>query len=422
MNSIILSPYQQKILSRHLKSGNHPSIEHILFSMLINDSTYLFEHTITEQNFKILEKLKNYGLIEMFPHKYLSNSLEKIGNQFSSEMERRIRSGDDDERHRVVSLNNTSEDRFKLNEITRKSQERRSNILFSRKYYSQEIIEYEEFISAFRTNNNKLSKGVYSAFANIEGIHSLFNFLESNLFALLEAYDVNDSNRYSLSFMKKHWDNQLESILDDFEGELENQRNLFSLYGIDEKFLDKFPAKKFVYDYIDLLEAKLQLDASFQLSSEEGVPISIGLNSGKSVKVQNESILSNSKDNYHQVYQILLNEINFPKISSIDELMRLKENKNIVNFKKQIETWNEALANGELKELEKIKKSVSKANKSLERIEIRKSQNWVFFVSIPILAASVVTGIPFSVAPLAYTGLLKLDNVRLKRKYNWIIS
>ena len=196
----------------------------------------------------------------MFPNSYLNNSLKKIENQFSMEMERRIRMGDNDHRHRFVSMNDSYEDFLKLNEITRESEERTSNILFSKKFYSQEVIEYEEFISGFRTNHHKLSKDVYSAFSSVNGVNLLVNFMASNLFTLMKVFDESDASRYSLSFMKKNWDMQLEYELEGFEYEIEKQRDYLVLCGFDESILDKFPTKKFVHDYIDLIEAKLLLD------------------------------------------------------------------------------------------------------------------------------------------------------------------
>lgn len=434
-SSIILSPYQTKILGKFLNTGNHQMIDEILFSFLLNDKVYIFSHLINERNFKNFELLKKYGLIEYFPSRYLESSFNNLRFHFNNQEDLELRESRDEYKRRFFSADEdifTMSDDDKVNihgndELINsllKSEETKDNIYFSKNLFYDQNIELQNFVRNFRESKSNLSNKVFEDFSLAVGISPLISYINSGLTMQSESYKHGNKKDFSLSFLKENLENHWDSLEQQFENVIDSQLDYISLNNLKYTQPDSIPSIKYINDYIDLISSKLLLDASLNFAFNESVSIQMKINNeDKLIQNKNPNTqLVNQDDNSVQIYKLLIEKINFPKIQNAESLLRLRENKNILKFRKQVDYWNEALWYNDIKNLEKIKSYLVKANKGLERVEIRNKSDWVFYTSIPVGIIGALIKLPLSLGPLAVTGAIKLDNYRIKRKYNWVIN
>jgi hypothetical protein len=78
-------------------------------------------------------------------------------------------------------------------------------------------------------------------------------------------------------------------------------------------------------------------------------------------------------------------EIGFaPKVDSLEDVLRLKGNKEIGRFREQLMNWCEALSEGRDGALKRIKKDIRTANLELKNLKKwRKVDTWLFWAQIP---------------------------------------
>jgi hypothetical protein len=127
------------------------------------------------------------------------------------------------------------------------------------------------------------------------------------------------------------------------------------------------------------------------------------------------------KANQHEIYlmcQIALkDEIGYvPVIESISDVLRLRENKYVSNFRETLWRWSKALKHGEKSDIEKIKKEIRIANKDLRRLEKwQYADNWIFWVEI---AASLVPALNYVVVGEAIVRRLFMN--KLESRSGWL--
>ena len=410
-------------------------IDEILFSFLLNDKVYIFSHLINDRNFKNFELLKKYGLIDYFPSNYLESSFNKLVFHFNNQEDLELRESIDEYKRRFFSADDDIFTKSQNNKVNihgneelidnlLKSHETKENIYFSKNIFYDQNVELQNFIRNFRESKSRLSKQVLEDFSSAVGISPLIGYINSGLTMQRESYQNGNKKDFSLSFLKENLENHWDSLQEQFENVIDSQLDYISLNNLKFTKPDSKPSIKYINDYIDLISSKLLLDASLNFAFNENVSIQMKINNEDKL-IQNKipkTQLVNQDDNSVQIYKLLLEKINFPKIQNAESLLRLRGNKNILKFRKQVDYWNEALWYNDVKNLEKIKAYLIKANKSLERVEVRNKSDWVFYTSIPIGIIGALIKLPLSLGPLAVTGAIKLDNFRIKRKYNWVIN
>lgn len=123
----------------------------------------------------------------------------------------------------------------------------------------------------------------------------------------------------------------------------------------------------------------------------------------------------------NSVIKIWLDEIEvLPKLTTIEDVLRLRENKSIANFKESIMEWADALSHAGLREEEKLRAYIKKANKELKKIEIvQRVSGWSTVISLPIDIAITMSGLPIITSPIGL-GLYTYEKWKA-HKYDWIM-
>lgn len=94
-------------------------------------------------------------------------------------------------------------------------------------------------------------------------------------------------------------------------------------------------------------------------------------------------------DNMHKVFKLCLiqmkDEIKYiPKIESIDDLLRLREKKEIKRFREVLFEWKSLMNNGDIELAEKIRSDIVKANKEISNLNKWKIvDNWFYYLAVP---------------------------------------
>ncbi|CEO10610.1 Uncharacterised protein [[Clostridium] sordellii] len=126
-------------------------------------------------------------------------------------------------------------------------------------------------------------------------------------------------------------------------------------------------------------------------------------------------------DIMNEAYRICLIEMKdvikyTPRVESIEDVLRLKEKKEIHRFREVLNEWATLLSNGDLDHIDKIKKDIIKANKEITNLEKwKKVDKWLYYASIP----SMIHPIPSSIVTIG-SASLRCYMERKENKYGWV--
>lgn len=110
-----------------------------------------------------------------------------------------------------------------------------------------------------------------------------------------------------------------------------------------------------------------------------------------------------------------------PVVSSIKDVLRLREDRRIKNYRDKIFEWASALKEGETN-LSDMKKEIMDANKAVRTIgTCEKVGTWITLVSLPISVALTLTGLPMGIVTSVASFGLACTSKLLKRNYNWYL-
>ncbi|AIM32238.1 hypothetical protein DF16_orf03823 [Bacillus thuringiensis serovar kurstaki str. YBT-1520] len=104
-------------------------------------------------------------------------------------------------------------------------------------------------------------------------------------------------------------------------------------------------------------------------------------------------------DNMHEVYKLCLvqmkDEIQYiPRIESIDDLLRLREKKEIKRFREVLIEWKNLMNNGDIKLAEKIRSDILKANKEISKLDKwEKVDNWFYYLAVPTMFIPIISNV-----------------------------
>ncbi|MEB9942239.1 hypothetical protein P4K75_29205, partial [Bacillus cereus] len=126
-------------------------------------------------------------------------------------------------------------------------------------------------------------------------------------------------------------------------------------------------------------------------------------------------------DNMHEVYKLCLvqmkDEIQYiPRIESIDDLLRLREKKEIKRFREVLIEWKNLMNNGDIKLAEKIRSDILKANKEISKLDKwEKVDNWFYYLAVPTMFIPIISNV------VTVGGAYSRYHIESKqKKYGWI--
>lgn len=110
-----------------------------------------------------------------------------------------------------------------------------------------------------------------------------------------------------------------------------------------------------------------------------------------------------------------------PVVNSIKDVLRLRKDHRITDFRNKIFEWTMTLKEGETN-LGKIKEEMVEANKKLKTIgKCERVSTWVTFLSLPIDVALTLSGLPISIVTSVASFGVACTSKLLKRDYNWYL-
>ena len=159
----------------------------------------------------------------------------------------------------------------------------------------------------------------------------------------------------------------------------------------------------------------------FNLSKQLNFPIKAkpkGINQ-KVISTVEEA--ETAPSNAYCAVRVWLQEIEAqPRLESIDDVLRLRENKFYSDFREVILHWAELLSSGERKQEESIRKDIAKASADLKRLsKWRKVGGWITYISLPVDVAIMISGLPVPTS-LVGLGVQAYTDIKSK-KYQWLM-
>jgi hypothetical protein len=91
-----------------------------------------------------------------------------------------------------------------------------------------------------------------------------------------------------------------------------------------------------------------------------------------------------------------------PVVNTIEDVLRLRNDKRIVRFRKLLEEWCAVLPSGDAALIKKIKADIEKANREFRRLpKWKMADKWLFWAQLPTalipVVSTIVTVVTFGV-------------------------
>lgn len=167
----------------------------------------------------------------------------------------------------------------------------------------------------------------------------------------------------------------------------------------------------------------LKMKELLTFSSQKLIPVKLNLypGHGETNFFQN-SFPGQIDEDHYGIYKIILDEVKYiPTVDSVEDVLRMRMDTRVKDFREVVMYWSELIMAGDIKEM-KLRKEIRKANedlKSLSKFQI--ISGWTTYLSIPLIAmnsiASQVLGSAFTMIGGVYN--FKAD--RLKKKHSWLL-
>lgn len=141
----------------------------------------------------------------------------------------------------------------------------------------------------------------------------------------------------------------------------------------------------------------------------------------KSCVVNIDKKIKNS-ENHFGVYRILLEEVEYiPRLNTVEDVLELRQDKRIEDFRNVISEWSIAIMEGNRKE-ENIRREIRKANKELKHYPKHvKISGWATYISVPLVIVDILTQIPIASVLSLVSGIYNFKSNRAKKKNNWLL-
>ncbi len=110
-----------------------------------------------------------------------------------------------------------------------------------------------------------------------------------------------------------------------------------------------------------------------------------------------------------------------PVVNSVKDVLRLRKNSKIKDFRNKLFEWITTLKEGEAN-LSNIKKEIIETNKKLKTLgKCEKIATWITFLSLPIDTVLTLSGLPLSIVTSLASFEAACTSKLLKRNYNWYL-
>jgi hypothetical protein len=168
-----------------------------------------------------------------------------------------------------------------------------------------------------------------------------------------------------------------------------------------------------VLDIIGILQASEALDVPAAISRRFPKRYSKGENSIPKMTTNEDMV---------KCFYIFLEEVDsFPIISSIDDVLRLREDKLMKNWRESIGLWANEIKLGNPMSERKMRQAIRKAVKDLKRLgPVRNISSLMAIISLPIAIAELMTGIigpGFTITGLSTAMELYLQTIQWKNRW-----
>jgi hypothetical protein len=166
------------------------------------------------------------------------------------------------------------------------------------------------------------------------------------------------------------------------------------------------------YDLISMIECSRQLG---------GIPAFTKI---RPLKSQREKSSHHPvPDDAIQAFKFCLPNMHMPKIQTIEQVLRLREDKRINKFREKILEWATLLSIGDVDSEKKIRTELKEANKELSKIETAQKLSTISTIlSVPAFFADLfITGGAIGGSLMASSiGVLYYQHSK-KKKYEWLL-
>lgn len=173
-----------------------------------------------------------------------------------------------------------------------------------------------------------------------------------------------------------------------------------------------------ILSLLELYSLILNIVTLDSLSSFSGIPVasSIYREYGKEMRqTQPQTDLS------HEAFQLcclsMKGIVNYaPVVESIDDVLRLRDDKRIQSFRVALSQWSIALKEGEEKGLKEIAEEISRRSDDLKRLEKwKKVDRWVYHATLPLFLIPVISNIH---TVFSYGVRMKIEHTQ---NSNWLL-
>jgi len=404
-----------------LKEGveSNVSFQDLLLSMVLYDQAYFFEYLINEKNHRVYDRFRENGLIRNVPILYVKNSLLYLQDVLSTCI--KLRYLENEQLNFQYSFENLENKNY-WSELKKKDTKHgieQDNLLYKIRKNERKIRALYSFVNAYRRNRRIISNVLYEDFCLL---HSIESFIEC----------ISDGIDYEVYSMEENEDFNFNRVIsgfydffDEFKKlammDIERQKNYNAIYGASGT--DNIPKKYYMDNYSYLVESFLLFNASLDLSLSENVILKMPFYLNHDIRAINidKPNKEHMNDSYLQIYRLLIEDMCFPQLNNIDDLLKFKENRHLKEFKKLLFEWNESVVNDEYSSLNKIKDYLKKANEKFKYFDKIKRRPIDFYLAIPLGIVDLFLGTPLSLLPLAITSYFKIDEFITKKKYRGLI-
>lgn len=124
-----------------------------------------------------------------------------------------------------------------------------------------------------------------------------------------------------------------------------------------------------------------------------------------------------------QAYRIVLEEVDvFPMIRGASDVLRLRQDRRLQAFRKELLKWSETLHDGSANTEYRLRNQVREANMELRGLgKWRRFGAWVAYASLPVGAASALSGVPMGLV-LTPVGLgIRIYVAATERRHRWLL-
>lgn len=173
-----------------------------------------------------------------------------------------------------------------------------------------------------------------------------------------------------------------------------------------------------VFSVLDIHNDLFTVIDLLKYSSQLSVPLATQKIGASSLKTSSDFVLSSQElfHAYYKVFKIVLREVEyFPVVDSLSDVLRLRSDKRIVDFRENLIRWATALHNSDATEEKKLRREIEKSNRALRSIHpLKKVGAYMTYLALPL---SIVPELGFPLTALSVAIQLYTDVVGWRNRW-----